>query len=45
MIYTIEMIYEFSSGTMVGHYEVRSYERRTSIGTPVDGKTHVRSDC
>lgn len=39
MIYTIEKRAEFDSVIMDTHYEVRQYERRTSIGVLVNGKT------
>lgn len=43
MIFTIEKRSEFSGGTMVSHYEVRSYERRTSIGVLVGVKTFKKA--
>lgn len=39
MIYTIERRCVFGAGTMESHYEVRQYERRTTIGVLVGGKT------
>lgn len=43
MIYTIERRSIFGNGTMETHYEVRSYERRTAIGSLVGGKTLKKS--